>query len=83
MFGSRLGVALALFGLPHRLHRTAERPGRRPAGGPTALCRRARTAVTTLMQQLQIPGALVFVDAPGKGTWRAALGSSACRCAVR
>ncbi|GAA4558167.1 serine hydrolase [Pseudonocardia xishanensis] len=32
--------------------------------------------VTALMAQLQIPGASLYVDVPGRGTWQAALGST-------
>ena len=78
MFGSRLGVALALLGLSLTActappTATVAAPQQAPPPYAAAL----EPKITALMQQLQIPGALVFVDAPGKGTWRAALGSSA------
>jgi D-alanyl-D-alanine carboxypeptidase len=78
MFGSRLGVALALFGLSLTAC-TAPPPApvAAPQEAPPPYAAALEPQITALMQQLQIPGALVFVDAPGKGTWRAALGSSA------
>lgn len=32
--------------------------------------------ITELMRQLQIPGASIYVDVPGRGTWQAAFGST-------
>jgi D-alanyl-D-alanine carboxypeptidase len=32
--------------------------------------------ITALMQELQVPGASIYVDVPGRGTWQAALGST-------
>jgi len=78
MFGSRLGVALALFGLSlTACTAPPTAPVAAPQEAPPPYAAALEPQITTLMQQLQIPGALVFVDAPGKGTWRAALGSSA------
>ena len=78
MFGSRLGVALALFGLSlTACTASPTAPVAAPQEAPPPYAAALEPQITALMQQLQIPGALVFVDAPGKGTWRAALGSSA------
>lgn len=78
MFGSRLGVALALFGLSlTACTAPPTAPVAAPQEAPPPYAAALEPQITALMQQLQIPGALVFVDAPGKGTWRAALGSSA------
>src|SRR5215831_16471217 len=46
------------------------------ASKPPSFVARLRPLLMTNMQQLHIPGAIIYVNDPGQGTWTAALGTS-------
>src|SRR5213078_5402682 len=43
---------------------------------PPAFAKRLRPLLEAKMKELQIPGATVFVDLPGQGSWTTTLGTS-------
>jgi D-alanyl-D-alanine carboxypeptidase len=53
----------------------AAAPTAAPAPPPSFAADLARK-ITALMTQLSVPGAIIYVDVPGKGTWLTAMGSA-------
>jgi len=73
---SRPAVLLAVAGAVALATACAPTPTVPPATPPPpAYAADLAPRITALMGELQVPGASIYVDVPGKGTWQAALGS--------
>jgi D-alanyl-D-alanine carboxypeptidase len=75
---ARTGVALAMASM--LAAGCTSGPAAAPPSTPAAAADPAfaadlRPKITALMGELSVPGAIVYVDVPGKGTWLTALGS--------
>jgi D-alanyl-D-alanine carboxypeptidase len=55
--------------------RSGRSPSTPAAAADPAFAADLRPKITALMGKLSVPGAIVYVDVPGKGTWLTALGS--------
>jgi CubicO group peptidase (beta-lactamase class C family) len=74
---ARTGMALAMAALLAAgcTSRPAAPPSAPPTAADPAFAADLRPKITALMGRLSVPGAIVYVDVPGKGTWLTALGS--------
>ncbi len=76
---ARVGVALvvaAILAAGCTSDPAASPPATPAAAAEPAFAADLRPKITALMETLSVPGAIVYVDVPGKGTWLTALGSA-------
>lgn len=72
---TRGGIALAV-AAASATGCTSTVPNAAPAAPPPAFAADLEPRITALMSTLKVPGAIVHVDVPGKGTWQTALGTA-------